>query len=157
MLLLYLFLLFTVVPLVEVLLLVYVGTKLGFWVTVGIVILTGMIGASLARWQGIKALTRVQRRISRGQVPGDELFDGILILVAGVLLVTPGILTDLTGFALLTPPLRNVIKAMLRRWAKKNIEVRTTQSATQYWSNNASPGYRDEIIDAEVVETRVVD
>lgn len=157
MLILYLFLLFTVGPLVELILLLYVGSKIGWLATVGIVILTGIVGAALARWQGVKALTRVQRRISRGQVPGDELFDGVLILVAGVLLVTPGILTDLTGFALLTPPLRNAIKGMLRRWAKKNIEVRTTSAPTQFWSNSAPPQYRDEIIDAEVVETRVVD
>lgn len=157
MLLLYLFLLFTVGPLVELLLLIYVGTQIGWPETIGIVLLTGIIGAALARWQGVKAVLRVQRRIGRGQVPGDELFDGVLILVAGVLLVTPGILTDLLGFALLTPPLRSVIKSMLRRWAKKNIEVRTTQSA-QFWSSSTPPPqYRDEIIDAEVVETRVVE
>lgn len=163
MLLIYLFLLFTVGPLVELMLLVYVGQNvLGWLPTIGLVILTGIVGAALARSQGGKALMRVQRRISRGQVPADELFDGVLILIAGCLLVTPGILTDLVGFSLLVPPARSVIKRMLRSWAKKNIEVRTTRATQQFWSTPGDASYRDEangaeIIDAEVVETRVVE
>lgn len=157
MLLLYLFLLFTVGPLVELSLLLYVGSQVGWLATVGLVLLTGIVGASLARWQGVKALRRVQRRIGRGQMPADELFDGVLILVAGIVLVTPGILTDLMGFGLLIPPVRSVIKGVLRSWAKKNIEVRTSQTTTQFWSQPGHPHFRDEVIDAEVVETRVVE
>lgn len=158
MLLMYLFLLFTVGPLVELMLLVYVGQNvLGWLPTIGLVILTGIVGAALARSQGAKALMRVQRRISRGQVPTDELFDGVLILIAGCLLVTPGMITDLAGFSLLVPPARSVIKRALRSWAKKNIEVRTTRTKQQFWSTPGDASYRDEIIDAEVIETRVVE
>jgi UPF0716 protein FxsA len=157
MLLLYLFLLFTVGPLVELSLLLYVGTYIGPWATIGLVLLTGIIGAALARWQGVKAVTRVQRRMARGQVPADELFDGVLILVAGIVLVTPGILTDLMGFGLLIPPIRSVVKSVLRKWAKKNLEVRGTQTTTQFWSTPNPPHFGDEIIDAEVIETRVVE
>jgi UPF0716 protein FxsA len=159
MLLLYLFLLFTVGPLIELTLLFYIGQATHWSVAIALVIFTGIVGAALARWQGVKAIMRVQRRIARGQVPADELFDGVLILVAGIVLVTPGILTDLMGFCLLVPPIRNVVKAMLRKWAKKNIQIRTAQpSATPFWSaQNAPPHFRDEIIDAEVIETRVVE
>ena len=157
MLLLYLFLLFTVGPLIELTLLFYVGSHIGWWATVGLVLLTGIVGAALARWQGVKAILRVQRRVARGQVPADELFDGVLILVAGIVLVTPGILTDLMGFGLLVPPVRNLVKAALRQWAKRNIEVRTAQTTSQFWSSHNAPHFRDEIIDAEVIETRVVE
>lgn len=158
MLLLYLFLLFTVGPLIELTLLFYIGQATHWWVAVGLVIFTGVVGAALARWQGVRAILRVQRRISRGQVPADELFDGVLILVAGIVLVTPGLLTDLMGFGLLIPPIRNFVKRVLRNWAKKNIEIRTAQTHTQFWTHaTAKPHRRDEIIDAEVIETRVVE
>ncbi|QDU58596.1 FxsA family protein [Aeoliella mucimassa] len=164
MLLLYLFLLFTVGPLLELSLLIYLGAHVGLVETVGLVLLTGIVGAALARWQGVKALLRVQRRIGRGQVPADELFDGVLILVAGLLLITPGLITDTFGFCLLIPPARSVIKLWLRNWAKHNIEVRTTSNVSPMWGHIHSQSqqyndhpYNDQVIDAEVVETRVVD
>lgn len=157
MLLLYLFLLFTVGPTIELALLIYLWNQVGGLQTVALVLFTGFVGAALARWQGVKAILRVQRRVGRGQLPADELFDGVLILVAGVVLVTPGILTDLMGFALLIPPVRNVVKSMLRSWAKRNIEVRTSHTSQQYWNGQSASAPRDEIIDAEVIETRVVE
>ena len=158
MLLLYLFLLFTVGPLIELALLVYLGTHVGPLETIGLVLFTGFVGAALARWQGVKALLRVQRRLGRGQVPADELFDGVLILVAGLLLITPGLITDLVGFSLLIPPIRSLVKQGLRHWAKHNIEVRAMGPASSMWSAGPTPQYRgDQVIDAEVVETRVVD
>lgn len=157
MLLLYLFLLFTVGPLIELTLLFYLGTHVGWGATVGLVLLTGIVGAALARWQGVKAILRVQRRIGRGQVPGDELFDGVLILVAGIVLVTPGILTDLMGFGLLILPLRGLVKSALRSWAKKNIEIRTAHAPDHFWASAGAHTGHDEIIDAEVIETRVVE
>lgn len=157
MLLLYLFLLFTVGPLCELILLLYVGSKIGPWWTVAIVLTTGIVGAALARWQGVRALLRVQRRLGRGQMPADELFDGVLILVAGLLLVTPGIMSDVLGFLLLLPPMRSVVKSMLRSWAKKNIRIRTTQTTSAAWTQPRRKPHRDEIIDVQVVETRVID
>ena len=159
MLLLFLFLLFTVGPLCELILLIYVGSKIGLLATLGIVIATGLIGTALARWQGVKALLRVQRRLARNQVPADELFDGVLILLAGVLLVIPGLITDVFGFALLLPPVRSLVKHLLRGWAKKNIHVRTLHTPTQSWTQPQPQRQmrRDEIIDVQVVETRVID
>ena len=157
MLLLALFLLFTVGPLVELSLLIYLWSHVGGWATVGLVLFTGIVGAALARWQGVRAVMRVQRRVARGQMPAEELFDGVLILVAGVVLVTPGVLTDLLGFALLIPPIRSVVKRLLRRWATQNLEVRTTQVNAEFWGPAGSPLQRDEIVDVEVIETRIVD
>lgn len=162
MLLLYLFLLFTVGPLIEVMLLITMWQNVGLLATIALVLFTGVVGAALARWQGVTAVMRVQRRVRRGQVPADELFDGVLILVAGIVLVTPGLLTDLMGFALLVPPIRSVVKRVLKAWAKKNIEVRTTVGAAPYWQQVPDPHFgdgrpRDEILEAEVISTRVVD
>lgn len=157
MLLLYLFLLFTVGPLMELTLLYYVGVNIGWGWTVALVLLTGIVGAALARWQGIKAILRVQRRINRGQIPADELFDGVLILVAGIVLVTPGLLTDLMGFGLLVPPVRGLVKRTLRRWAARNVEKRAQRAKAQFWSHVPPPHTRDEIIDVEVIEKRVVE
>jgi len=149
--------LFVLVPLAELALLVWLGGKVGLLPTVALVVVTGILGASLARQQGLASWRRFQQALAEGRPPHRELLEGLLVLLAGAVLLTPGLLTDLTGFALLTPPLRNVIKGVLRRWARKNIEVRTTQTASQFWSSEPTPQYRDEIIDAEVVETRVVD
>lgn len=167
MLLLYLFLLFTVIPVVELSLLWYLGWEvLGWPLTISLVLLTGFLGVTIARLQGMKALLRVHRRISRGQLPADELFDGMLVLFAGILLVTPGVLTDVFGFLLLIPPVRQLVKWRLRRWAARQPEVHATQTTTHIWTHLPGPydrghrdarGGRDQIIDAEVIDTRHVD
>jgi UPF0716 protein FxsA len=161
MLLLYLFLVFTVIPFVELALLIYLGAEvLGFWPTLGLVIFTALLGTILVRWQGMKALTRIHRRIGRGQVPADELFDGVLILVAGLLLITPGVLTDIAGLALLFPPIRYLLKRQLRRWAKRQVEIRTARVSDQFWAHvqsRESPYRGDDVIDGEVVEAEVIE
>jgi len=157
MLLLYLFLLFTVVPLVEITLLYYVGQAISWPATVGLVLLTGLVGVTLARWQGVRAVLRVHRRIARGQVPASELFDGLLILFAGLLLVTPGLLTDLLGFSLLIPPLRNLLKRGLSRWARRQVDRSAVDTDTYVWTHpgGSSPGA--EGVEVEVLDRRVVD
>lgn len=160
MLLAFLFLLFTVVPVVELSLLLYLATSvLGWLPTLALVIVTGVVGVVLARWQGTRALLRIQRRLSRGQLPADDLFDQVLILMAGLLLVIPGILTDLVGFSLLIPPIRGLIKRYLRAWAKRQVDIRVTQATTQFWPPIPPPHHpqRDEVIDIEVIESRVVE
>lgn len=108
-----LLLLFTVVPLVELTLLVYLGQEVGLWPTIALVLGTGILGAWLAKLQGLLVLRQVQGELARGRLPTDALVDGALILVAGTLLLTPGLITDLWGFVLLVPPGR----ALARRWA----------------------------------------
>jgi UPF0716 protein FxsA len=111
-----LLLLFTTVPLVELALLLWVGARIGVLPTVALILVTGVAGASLARLQGLATWRRFQAALAAGRLPGSELLEGLIILVAGALLLTPGILTDAAGFLLLVPP--------ARRWIVGRAEVR---------------------------------
>jgi UPF0716 protein FxsA len=118
-----LFLAFTLVPFMEIYLLIKIGAQVGAFNTILIVILTGLLGASLARLEGIKTMTKVRDSLNRGDLPAEEMLDAMLIFVAGVVLLTPGFLTDLTGLALLVPKLRFWFKRWLRKkfdeWLEK--------------------------------------
>lgn len=105
---------FTLVPMAELALLMKLGSLLGLWPTLALVLGTGFAGAWLARRQGLKVVARIQESLARGGIPADELLDGGLLLVAGIALVTPGLLTDLAGLALLVPWTRNRCKGLLR-------------------------------------------
>ena len=142
-----LFLLFTLMPLIELWLLFKLSGVFGFWTTISVVLLTGMLGASLARWQGWQAMHRIRSQMSQGMLPADALGDGVMILVAGVLLITPGVITDVVGLGLLIPPVRFVMRKLVQRWFAKNVRVQTS------FTTNA-PGFRQ---DENVVEGRVVD
>jgi len=118
-----LFLAFTLVPFIEIYLLIKIGAQVGAFNTILIVILTGLLGASLARLEGIKTMTKVRDSLNRGDLPAEEMLDAMLIFVAGVVLLTPGFITDLTGLALLVPKLRYWFKRWLRKkfdeWLEK--------------------------------------
>ena len=105
-----LLLLFTVVPLIELFLLVKLGTMIGVGPTVLIVLLTGFLGALLARWQGLGVLRRLSEDMAGGRLPTDALIDGLLILIAGAVLLTPGLITDAFGFLLLIPQGRALVR-----------------------------------------------
>ncbi len=90
------------------------GTWIGFWPTMGIVVGTGVVGALLAHAQGFWVWVRIQQELLAGRMPAGELVDGFLILVGGIVLLTPGLLTDLFGFALLVPWTRRRVKRYLR-------------------------------------------
>jgi len=117
-----LLLLFTVVPLVELTLLIWLAEQIEWEATLGLILLTGFVGAALARYEGVRCITRIQQKMAAGQLPGDPLIDGLMILVAGALLVTPGVLTDLVGFSLLVPGFRRIMK----RYLKKRFQARIT-------------------------------
>ena len=119
----YLILLFTVVPLVELALLIKVGQYIGVLNTVSLVVITGVVGAIMARSQGISVLMKVQQDLQDGVMPTERLFDGMLILVAGILLITPGIATDGIGFFLLIPYGRHLIKLLLKRVFSRHIQL----------------------------------
>lgn len=114
----YLILLFTLVPLIELAILIKIGQHMGVAYTIGIVLLTGVAGAYLAKMQGLITLRRIQEDINQGIMPADKLFDGVLILCSGILLLTPGLLTDIIGFMGLIPLTRNLLK----RWVKAKVE-----------------------------------
>jgi UPF0716 protein FxsA len=111
-----LFLLFLLVPLFEIYLLLEVGSVIGVGWTIFAVVFTAILGAALVRLQGFATLNRVRSQLDRGELPAMELFEGVFLLVAGALLLTPGFFTDAIGFACLTPPLRRlVIRYMIQR------------------------------------------
>lgn len=117
-----LLLLFTVVPIVELGLLVQLGRFIGLAPTIAIVLVTGIVGASLARWQGLATLRRVQADMADGRVPTGPLVDGLLILVAGAVLLTPGLLTDVLGFLLLIPPTRAAVRRRLAEMFRSRLQ-----------------------------------
>ncbi len=101
--------LFIGIPLIEIYLFIQVGGAIGVWSTIGLVVLTAFIGTALLRQQGLATLARAQSELDQQHLPVRELFDGVCLLVGGLLLLTPGFLTDALGFSLLLPPLRAVL------------------------------------------------
>ncbi len=108
-------LLFTIVPLVELYLLIEVGRIIGVQATIVIVVLTGLLGAWLARVQGLRVLRQVQANLKAGQLPTDAIVDGLLILIAAAVLLTPGLITDSVGFLLLIPAGRKMVRKAVRK------------------------------------------
>ena len=115
-----LFLAFTIIPIIEIYLLIEIGSMFGALTAVALVILTGFLGAFLARMQGLQTLYRIQESLREGRMPSGELLDALLIGIAGLVLLTPGFLTDSAGFLLLIPATRNTIK----NWLRRQIELR---------------------------------
>lgn len=122
-----LLLLFTVVPMVELYLLLWVSRSIGFAPTVAIVLATGLLGAVLAKAEGLRVYRKWQAALAQGRIPEDGVLGGVLVLVGGVLLVTPGVLTDLIGLALLFPPTRRAIAALVRRRLERSIAKGTVR------------------------------
>jgi UPF0716 protein FxsA len=116
-----LILLFTLVPLIELYLLLYLGRVLGFWTTVGIVLTTGFAGAALARSQGARVLADWQGALAGGTMPAEGVLGGVLVLVGGVLLVTPGVFTDVVGLSLLLPVTRAFWAKHVRAWLERRV------------------------------------
>ncbi|MFC4321061.1 FxsA family protein [Litchfieldia salsa] len=111
-----------IVPALEIGLLVFSGNIIGPWPTILLIILTGVFGAWLAKRQGMETLRRFQDQMRYGQMPSDVIIDGLCILVGGVVLLTPGFITDLIGFLLLLPPTRNAFKPWIGRWIQRVIK-----------------------------------
>jgi len=118
-----LFLAFTIIPFIEIYLLIKIGSYLGAFNTVVIVILTAFLGALLARYQGFQSMLRVRESLERGEMPAEELMDALLILLAGIVLLTPGFLTDLAGLMILIPSTR----LMFKRWLRKKFDAWSSQ------------------------------
>lgn len=147
-----LFFLFTAIPLVELWLLFRIGTRIGGESTILLVIATGAVGAALARWQGFRAVQRVQNEMRQGMLPAGALGDGFLILAAGLLLITPGVMTDVVGLSLLIPPLRKLVLKGIQRWLANNVRVQTRTFYAE--EANAPPPGKTTIIDAKVVDVK---
>lgn len=107
--------LFLLIPAIELVLLVQIGRVIGFWSTVAIIILSGLVGTYLVRREGMRVWRRFNEKLTQGSVPGRELMDGLIVLIAGVFLLTPGVITDLAGLLGLFPPTRALIRRVLSR------------------------------------------
>jgi UPF0716 protein FxsA len=109
----YLFLIFVITPVLEMWLLINVGAQIGALPTIGLVLLTAFVGVSLLRYQGFDTLWRGQRRFAEGQLPAQEIAEGIILAVSGALLLTPGFVTDAIGFAGLIPMVRGAVARLV--------------------------------------------
>ncbi|MFT5104861.1 MAG: UPF0716 protein FxsA [Verrucomicrobiales bacterium] len=142
-----LLLLFIAIPVIELYLFMTLGDKIGVPRTLGIIVATAFLGAWLTKKQGARAMAKLQLAMAEGRMPHNEVLDGVMILIAGVVLLTPGFLTDAIGFALLVPPVRAVVRKALGSALKGRVQIVTPGGA-------ASPGPSrrndDDVIEAEV-------
>ena len=116
-----LFLAFTLIPLVEIYLLIKLGQNFGAITSILLVIFTGILGAYLAKMEGLRTLFRLQETLREGGMPGEELLDALLIALAGLVLITPGFITDAVGFLLLVPFTRMLVK----NWLKERLKAKS--------------------------------
>lgn len=154
--------LFTVIPLVELAILIPLGQWMGLWPTLALILVTGVIGAWLGKRQGLKAWGRITDDLSSGNLPSDSLLDGLAVLIACAFLVTPGVLTDVAGMALLIPPAREPLKRYIKNRFKKSIESGNVsfvsfEDMDPFGGMDSTAGYgdgQDDVIDVtpEVVE-----
>lgn len=135
-----LILLFTIIPLIELYLLIQVGRYLGSFQTIMIVLITGIIGGLLARSQGLSVQRQIRLDLQKGIIPTDSLIDGCFILIAGALLITPGMITDIFGFVLMVPFFRGWLKKRLKDILKRKFE----SGRFQYYSNRQSTNWKEE-------------
>ena len=141
----YLFVLFLTVPLIEIYFLIQVGEVIGAWPTVLLVVITAVLGVWLLRWQGLSTLTRVQTSLEHGELPAQAMLEGMLLLVAGALLLTPGFVTDAIGFMILMPPLRHRMAGWLlqRGLLQAGMQPRSSHRPSQ------SPHHEQRTIEGE--------
>lgn len=132
------FLLFVIVPIIEITLLINVGQLIGVWYTVGLVLLSAFIGVNMLRIQSLGTLMRARQRMDQGEIPGQEMGEGIVLAVGGALLVTPGFVTDVVGFCCLIPYTR---KALVR-FLSQRLTVVTSMQASSAHASHSQP-FRD--------------
>jgi UPF0716 protein FxsA len=153
----FVFLLFIVMPIVEMLLLIKVGGVIGAWYTVGLVLLTAVIGVNLLKKQGLQTLMNAQNKARQGMMPISEIGEGMMLAIAGALLLTPGFVTDAIGFLLLTPGVR---KAMAAQLAKNMVSMQQPSGSSFHYQEFHQSSYRNPnesesgVIDAEFEEVK---
>lgn len=145
-----LFLLLTILPLVELTLLLTLARHTSVWFTLGMVVGTAIAGAALLRWQGGQVLRNVQREVNAGRMPTDALIEGAMVFVAALLLITPGVLTDLLGICLLIPWCRQFFLWLAVRWIQANFKVSVFNQQTATVFNQASE--RRANVDGDVID-----
>lgn len=139
--------LFIGVPIAEITLLIRVGAAIGPLNTIGFVILTAVLGAYLVRQQGLETVNKLQQETNAGRVPAMQIAEGVALLFAGAVLMTPGFITDALGFALLIPPVRQALIAL----AAKNLFK--GQVHTSYTHSTTASVHRTDVIEGEYTAT----
>ena len=144
--------LFIAIPIAEIAVFIQAGERFGLWPTLGLIILTALLGTTLLRFQGLRTLQRVQESLSHGEMPIGEVFNGLCLLIAGALLITPGFLTDGFGFALFVPRIRQAIGSILAKvlMSQKSIHIKTKAQGYSSQFNNGN-----QVIDADYTEARI--
>ena len=147
-----LFSLFIAIPIAEIAVFIQAGERFGLWPTLGLIILTALLGATLLRFQGLRTLHRVQESLSHGEMPIGEVFNGLCLLIAGALLITPGFLTDSFGFALFVPRIRQAIGSSL---AKVLMSRKSDRGKTESQRRPSQFNTGNQVIDADYTEAQV--
>ena len=138
-----LLLLFTVVPVAELFILIQVGQVIGTWDTVGLVLVTGLFGAYAAQTQGRAFLRELEAQLQRGQFPTNSLVHGLLIFVGGILLITPGLITDAVGLGMIFPTTRPLFVRGLTRFFDRGIRLGKIRVQTHYRDPFSGDQWRD--------------
>ncbi len=117
------FLVFTAIPILEIALLIEIGRRIGTFSTVCLVIGTALLGGTLLTAEGYGVIRRAKEEISLGHIPEDEIIDGVLVVIGALLLITPGVITDVTGVVLMLSPTRSLFRTAIKRWIRKFILI----------------------------------
>lgn len=151
----WLLLLFVVVPAVELYLLVVIGKHMGVLNTVGLIVITGMLGSWLVKAQGISTLKRIRAEMAEGRLPAEEMVAGLCLLGSGLLLITPGILTDIVGFGVLVPSLRRALARQLMHRFK--MKIMPTGPFSGIGGDSGGPPGPDESTRVDLGEGEIID
>lgn len=154
------FLGFVLIPLIDLYILVQIGSKIGTLNAIALCLLTAFVGAALAKSQGVATMQKVQENLNRGLMPAEDILDAVLIFLAGLVLLTPGFMTDIFGLLILFPVTRGYFKRMLRAQFENmknnpNIHVVHHNSEFTAWTNQEQPKRR--IDDHDVIDVEVED
>ena len=148
------FLAFVLVPIIEIAVFIKVGGLIGILPTLALVIGIAIFGTWLLRQQGLQTFNKAQTALSRGEMPVGEMMDGFFLVLAALLMVTPGLLTDAIGFLLLVPAVRTMLSAFARRWAMSHaVKTEFYQSSSEFRTEtHHQPSGKGPIIDGEAHE-----
>ena len=155
-----LLMIFILVPLIELYFLLEISQFIGVFTTVLVIVFTGAAGVSIAKRQGYQVVNNIRSTLNAGKMPTDDLISALLILIGGVTLLTPGFLTDITGFLLILPGSRDLIGAVVKKYFLKYVKENKVEvhygnqfnqrrDNSQYKSTNSDESYKDDFIDVE--------
>ncbi|CCU78428.1 FxsA cytoplasmic membrane protein [Halanaerobium saccharolyticum subsp. saccharolyticum DSM 6643] len=153
-------LIFILVPLIELYFLLEISQFIGVFTTVMVIVFTGAAGVSIAKRQGYQVVNNIRSTLNSGKMPTDDLISALLILIGGVTLLTPGFLTDITGFLLILPGSRDLIGSVVKKYFLKYVKENKVEvhygnqfnqrrDNSQYKNNNSDQSYKDDFIDVE--------